>query len=514
MNQKWRRFAPLGLVLALLALIAAISLYIVQRQWNLYLQISLGLFVVGLAIYLILDPGSLRRGLKGRQVRHGSNAIVLVIAVTGILITVNYFVFGNSKRWDLTEDKANTLAPETLATIQQLPAPVLAEAFFTPRINSETTKSLLEQYKYESKGNFDYKFIDPEADPLAAQTAKITRDGTVVLEMAGRMEPVTFVTEKEMTGALVRLISNEQRTIYFLTGHGEHGIDTQNTGAYTVAKQVLESKNYKILPLNLLATNSIPDDADVIVIAGSRQPLSEREVEQLDQYLTDGGSLIVMSEPIQVTDFGDKADPLAEYLENFWNIKLGNDIVVDLSSQQPFVAVANSYANHPITEKLSGLVTYYPTVRSVTISGDTQGTNPAELVFTSEQAWAETSKEELEKQQINPTEGEDMIGTVPLVVADEKVDAGARLVIFGDSEFATDENFVQYGNGDLFINSVDWASQQENLINLTPKESIQRVLVPPQKYTLGMILFISVFLLPGIVVVSGGVVWYQRRKQG
>ena len=264
----------------------------------------------------------------------------------------------------------------------------------------------------------------------------------------------------------------------------------------------------------MLATNSIPDDADVIVIAGSRQPLSEREVEQLDQYLTDGGSLIVMSEPIQVTDFGDKADPLAEYLENFWNIKLGNDIVVDLSSQQPFVAVANSYANHPITEKLSGLVTYYPTVRSVTISGETQGTNPVELVFTSEQAWAETSKEELEKQQINPTEGEDMIGTVPLVVADEKVDAGARLVIFGDSEFATDENFVQYGNGDLFINSVDWASQQENLINLTPKESIQRVLVPPQKYTLGMILFISVFLLPGIVVVSGGVVWYQRRKQG
>lgn len=88
------------------------------------------------------------------------------------------------------------------------------------------------------------------------------------------------------------------------------------------------------------------------------------------------------------------------------------------------------------------------------------------------------------------------------------------MVVFGDSEFAADENFIQYGNGDLLINSVDWASRQEELINLTPKDPVQRVLVPPQRYTLGLILFISVFLLPGMIVIAGGIVWYQRRKQG
>ena len=514
MNPKWRRYAPLGLVLSVLALLSAISLYIIQREWNLYVQISLALVVVGVAVYILLDPGSFRRLLKGRQVRHGSNAIVLLLAFTGILIIVNYFAFGNSKRWDLTEDKTNTLAPETIDTIQKLPAPVMAKAFFTPRINSETTRNLLEQYKYEAEGNLEYQFIDPEADPLAAQAAKITRDGTVVLEMAGRIEPVTFVTEKEMTEALIRLISNEQRIVYFLTGHGEHGIDTQVEGAYTGARQVLESKNYKVMPLNLLATNRIPEDADVIVIAGPMQPLASSEVDQLEQFLANGGSIIVMSEPLQVTDFGNKEDPLAEYLANSWNIRLGNDIVVDLSSQQPFVAVSNSYASHPITEKLLGLITYFPTVRSVTIAGDSQETISTELVFTSEQAWAETSTEELEKQQINPTEGEDLIGTVPLVVVGEKIDSGARMVVFGDSEFAADENFIQYGNGDLLINSVDWASRQEELINLTPKDPVQRVLVPPQRYTLGLILFISVFLLPGMIVIAGSIVWYQRRKQG
>jgi len=514
MNSRWSRFAPLGLVISLLAAMAAISLYIIQREWNLYLQICLGLVLVGIAIYVILDPGRIRRALRGRQVRHGSNAVILLIAFVGILIVLNYFIFGNSKRWDLTEDKANTLAPETLDTLEQLPESVMALAFFTPRINSESTRNLLEQYKYDSQGNFDYKFIDPEADPLTAQSAKVTRDGMVVLEMSGRMEPVTFVTEKELTGAMVRLISNEERVVYFLTGHGEHGIDTPTTGAFTIAKQVLESKNYQVLPLNLLATNSIPENADVIVIAGPMQPLAPREVEQLDQFLIKGGSLIVMSEPLQVTNFGEKEDPLAEYLENSWNIKLGNDIVVDLSSQQSFVAVANSYADHAITEKLMGLVTYFPTVRSVTLAGETQEANPIELVLTSEQAWAETSTDELEQQQISPTEGEDKIGNVPLVVVTEKLEGNPRLVVFGDSEFASDENFTQYGNGDLFINSIDWAAQQEDLINLTPKESVQRILVPPQRYTLGLILFVSVFLIPGIVVIAGGVVWYQRRKQG
>jgi len=88
------------------------------------------------------------------------------------------------------------------------------------------------------------------------------------------------------------------------------------------------------------------------------------------------------------------------------------------------------------------------------------------------------------------------------------------VVVIGDSDFASDANFSRYGNGDLLVNSIDWAVGQENLINLTPKDTIQRVLVPPQRYTLGMILFGSVFLLPGVVLLSGIIVWIQRRKRG
>jgi ABC-type uncharacterized transport system involved in gliding motility auxiliary subunit len=518
MKPQFRRFAPVGLYLAGIAALVAISLYIIQREWNLYLQISLGAILVGLALFALLDPAQVRQVLTGRQARYGSNVLVMTIAFIGILVVINYVGSKNSIRKDLTEDKSNTLAPESLNTLEKLPQAVQAQAFFTARnTSSDTAKKLLEQFKFEGKGKFDYKFIDPEADPVAAQQAKITRDGMVVIKMGDRQEPVEFVTEKDMTSALVRLISNETRAVYFLTGHGEHDPESTGNDAYSNAKLVLESKNYKVAKLNLLSTNKVPDDARVIVIAGPMQPVSSGEVTLLKTFVDKGGALIVMEEPLPVTQFGDQPDPLSDYLANDWGIGLGKDMVVDTALQQLSIAVANQYANHAITQKMQGLAALFPSARSVSITGKKDGIDQTQLVLTSAQAWGETDLQGLENNgqiSVQPDQGKDLIGPVPLVVVAEHTGGNNRVVVFGDSDFAADTYFSQFGNGDLFINSVDWASGQENLINLTPKDTVQRVLVAPTRYTMGLMLFGFVFFVPGAVLISGIVVWIQRRKRG
>ncbi|MCI0521471.1 MAG: GldG family protein [Chloroflexi bacterium] len=517
MKPQWRRFAPWGLYLALAAALVSLGLYIVQRQWNLALQISLGVILLGIALFALLDPMRARQALTGRQARHGSNALVLTLAFVGILVVVNYLAYKNSQRWDLTEGKENTLAVETLDTLATLPEAVEAQAFFTSRLSPENAKNLLEQYQFAAKGKLSYRFIDPEADPVAAQNAKITRDGTVVLVMGGRQELVEFVNEKEITSALVRLINVQSKMVYFLTGHGERDISGQNEDAYGMVKQVLESKNYQVEAINLLSVNAIPEDANVLVIPGPRKPLTEGEVALLTGYLERGGALIVMEEPLPTTEFGDQADPLAAYLAQTWGVVLGSDIVVDLSSQQPFLAVASQYGAHAITEKLSGMVTFFPTARSVKSAPTAAGVAPLGLVYTGDQAWGETDFAALEGgggPQAAPDEGADLIGNVPLAALVDDAASGSRLVVFGDADFATNAYFAQYGNGDLFINSVDWAAGQEDLISLTPKDEVQRVLAPPQRYSIGLILLGSVFLLPGSVLAAGVIVWYQRRKRG
>jgi ABC-type uncharacterized transport system involved in gliding motility auxiliary subunit len=269
-------------------------LYIVQREFNLYLQICLGLIIVGLALYALLDPERVRQLLTGRQARYGSNALVLSLAFVGIVVVLNYLVFQNSKRWDLTEDKQYTLAPETHDTLRNLKEPVLAQAFFTKRMSTDQAQVVLDQYKNNSNGKFNYMFIDPERNPVLAEQSNISRDGSIILTMGELKEPVTNVSEQEMTGALVRLLNPEQRTIYFLTGHGEYSPEDGGEKSYAQVKRTLESKNYSVKTLNLLATNQIPDDAKVVVVAGPQKPVSSAEVDLMSKYLEKGGALVVM----------------------------------------------------------------------------------------------------------------------------------------------------------------------------------------------------------------------------
>jgi ABC-type uncharacterized transport system involved in gliding motility auxiliary subunit len=523
MKFEWRRLAPVGLYLAIVAALASAGFYIVQRAFTLPLQISLGLVLVGLAVFALLDPERVREGLTGRQARYGSNALVMSVAFIGILVVINYLIYNNPKRWDLTENKQFTLAPETVDALNKLPEKVSALAFYTPKTPSDTARTLLDQYKFKSDGKFDYKFIDPLADPLAANQAGITSDGTVVLVMGNRKEQVTSVSEQELTGALIRLISPNSPTVYFLTGHGEFDPEGSGAQSYSRIKSTLEGKNYTVKKLNLLAENKIPDDAKLIVIAGPTKPVSEGEVAQLKAFVDAGGALIVMEEPLPVTDFGDSPDPLANYLSESWGITLGKDMVIDQTSPQPFVAVENQYGDHPVTQKMRGntaFVTFFPTARSVSVASGTTDVSATTLVSTAQQSWAETDLAALTNQQggngpqIKADPGVDLLGPVPIAAAAQNSTTNGRVVVFGDADFVTDNFVTQYGNSDLFVNSVDWTTKQENLINLTPKETTNRLLVPPGRYTLNLLLLGSVFVLPGSVLLAGIFVWSSRRRRG
>jgi len=516
MKPEWRRFAVFGLYLALLAALVALGLFIIQREWNLYLQISLAIILLGLGIFALLDPQRVRAALTGRQAKYGSNALVLTIACIGILVVINYVVSQNSKRWDLTEDQNFTLAPETLETLKSLPAPVKANAFFTGNMNSETARSLLEQYQFYSEGNLDYEFIDPDSNPVAAENAKITRDGTIVLVMGENQEQVTISSEQELTGALVRLINPVKSKVYFLTGHGEYSPEDTGDQSYALVKRTLEGKNYLVETLNLLATSTIPEDAEVIVIGGPREAMSQGEIELLTEYVNSAGGLVVMLEPVMLTEMEDADNPLEAYLNQTWGIGFQEDIVVDPTSGQAFAPYAAQYGSHPITEKIQRVTSQYPSTRSIVSELQTPGTSQVQLVLTAPQAWAETDLEGLNANppQIAFTEGEDQAGPISIAVAAENFESEGKVVVYGDADFVTDGNFFAFANSDIFVNSVDWAAGKEEIISLTPKSNTQRVLVPPQKTVMNLIFLVVVVLMPALGLIGGVIVWTQKRRRG
>lgn len=516
-NPKLKPYAPLGLYLALLALLSAGGMYFIWRDFNLQVKIALIVAIIGLALFIVFDPDRIRQALTGRQAQYGSNILVLVLAVAGILVVLNYLVYKNPKSWDLTEDKTNTLTEETLAILGSLDQPVKATGYFTASASyaQSSAQDILNNYKMNSNGKFSYEFVDPEANPVMAQTAGITQDRTIVLQMGDQQEAITYTSENEMTGALIRLMSGEIRSVYFLTGHGEYDIEGATERSYMTAQQTLAVKNYKIESLNLLAAKEIPADANLLVIAGPTVPLSQDEVELLAEFSQSGGALIIMQEPPVLTDYGDQPDPLAEYLEQDWGITLGNDLVVDLQLQTGSEAVATSYGVHPITQKMEGVATIYPTSRSLQTSDEIENISLTPLAMTAAfpTSWAETDLERLQQGEVEANEGEDVPGPVTLAVAAENYETGGRLVVFGDSDFASDNAFYTQRNGDMLINSADWATEQEDMINLTPREQTTRFLLPPFPAYTNLVILATVCILPALVLGAGGWVWLARRRR-
>lgn len=524
---SWHRFTFIALLVAILACIVGGIFVLARGLLNVNLVsfttaetldrgwiISFGVVILAMAAYFLLEPNKVRRALTGRQARYGSNAFIMTAAFLGILVVVNVLLYQNPvEPLDATQDKQNTLAPETLQALEQLKEPVNATGFFSANLSNESADELLGRVKAASNGNFDYKFVNPDIDPVAAKEAGITGDGKILLTMDNRKEIAGFASETEITKALYRLINPEPRVIYFLTGHGEASIDGGTPGM-SLARQNLENKNYTVKSLNLLSTAKIPEDALTVVIAGPKKQVSQVEVNQLKAYADAGGSLIVMEDPVIATDFGVSPDPLAAYLTNEWGITLNDDIIIDLSSQQALVAYSESYSPHPITQNLSqNYIVIMPQARSISITEGVENVTPSGLLLTSANSWGEVNFVNAEGSQVT-LDPEDLPGPLVMAAAGENLATNGRVVVFGNSIFATDEGFDAYGNGNIFANALDWAAFQEDAISITAYTPTERTFLPPGGLQLLIIVLGTGLILPGLVVLAGVSTWLARRRQG
>lgn len=527
MKSDPRRYAPIGLVLSGLAFLTILGILVLRgftavgmytppdsNLLDRILYIAIAVFIAGYAVYAILDPNRVYKFLTGRQAQYGSNSMILFVAFVGILVVVNMLAERYPQRWDVTEDKQHTLAPETIDALETLPEPVLATGFYSIRMNTQTADELLQDFKTNSNGNFDYRFLDPDANPVLVNELGITGDGKILLQMGENKEIVSFASESELTNGLIRLLNPTKPALYFLTGEGEHDTESVGDASYTRIRQVLESKNYIVKTLNLQAANAIPEDADVVVVAGPLVPLSKNVVDLLKEYVANDGSLLVMANPVPLTEFGDKTDLLAAYLASDWGIVLNNDIIVDTNSpSSPFFAVAAQYNAHPITEKMQGIAAIFPYARSLTINENSEAPSTP-LVLTIENSWGETDFSEIENQELGYDEGVDQPGPMLLAAAAESISANSRLVVFGSSSFAQDSNFDFSGNGDMLVNSIDWLAGQDDLIGITENETTMRTFNAPGSTQVILLVITTSCLVPLAIIVGGGYAWIKRRKRG
>jgi ABC-type uncharacterized transport system involved in gliding motility auxiliary subunit len=484
--------------------------------------------LVCMALYIASQWREIASYFKTRQARYGTLAAFSIFIALGILVAVNYIGKRENKRWDLTASKQFSLSDQSRNYVSKLDTPLTVRVF-DKDINFQQYRDRLQGYEYASK-QVKTEYTDPDRNPAAAQQYKVEQYGTLIFDYKGRSERITQDTEQDITNAIIKVVTGQQKKVYFTDGHGEKDTTSSERDGFNTIVQALGRENYTTDKVVLAQKGSVPDDASVVVIAGPKTDFFPPEIDALKAYLAKNGKLLMLLDPPARIDSPPLTNLVA--LAHDWGINVGNDIVVDVSGMgQLFgaseaVPVAAQYPSHPITDRFR-VMTAYPMSRSASpIEGGVNGHTAQPLVNTSPQSWAETDLQALMKgQKIALDPGKDkpgpitlasaVTGAAPLDPAKPPDTTGgpkpeARLVVFGDSDFASNSVLGIEGNKDIFMNAVGWLSQQENLISVRAKEPDDRRLTLTARQQNGLTLF-SVFGVPGLIFVTGIYSWWRRR---
>ncbi|MGC4115898.1 MAG: GldG family protein [Myxococcales bacterium] len=469
--------------------------------------------------YAVTNFGELGKTATSRGSFFVGLTAISTVAVIAVLVFANYIVVRNPKSWDLTKNQIHALSPDTVKTLEGLTADVTATAFYSPA--EPQYGALTDLFKrYEGKSaHFKYEFVEPIKDPVKAKQFNVRADGPrVVVKLGATESRFQEINEEALTNAIVKVTHSATKKVYFTTGHGESDPDDAGETGLSEVKKRMDNEGLKAEKLNLASITDIPADAQVVVIAGPAKPFQPGEVDTVKRFLDAGGKAFVMVEP-PPTESG------LDSLLKAYSVEADPTIVVDplsrLFGASEVVPVVQNYNTESEIVKDFKLNTVYPTARPLTVlhqEGASGGVIAKPVALSMQSAWGETNPAGKVQRDEN-----EKGGPFPLVVQvtrDTKTPEGngvkrsdqARLIVSGDRDFATNKFRTAFGNEDLFLNCVNWLSEQTERITIRPRlrDASRLYLTKDQQST---IFILAIDVLPVTLLALGLAVWLVRRSK-
>lgn len=481
-----------------------------------YVLINLGLGAVLAAISAIVNAGDLKSGLTGRSTKLGVNAAVYAAAVLAILVLVNYIAARNQKRFDLTENKQYSLSEASVNLMKGLDQPIKVTGFFLGGV-AGPIEDLLESYDNVNPDKFEWEIVDPDKRPELAERYGVRQNATLIVERGEERKtlsnatPATF--EESLTNGILAITGTGKKTVCAVTGHGERDLDdVQSETGFGQAKKALEGENYTVQPLMLATVGAVPADCTIVLIAGPERPYLESETQALDAYLAKGGSVYAMIDPLY-------SGPLVALLGK-WGATVNDDIIVDevtrlFEGQQLGIQpIVNTYdPEHPLTRDFKKQ-TIFTQARSVSAGKAPEGYSAVEIAKTSVNSWGEAGVADLFKTGQVKLDAKDRRGPVAVAVAvgpaGQERDGKAKLVVFGDADFANNRFISAFFNTDLFLNAANWLTGQEKQISIRPKGP-RASFVRLTDEQMQPIFYLAVLILPQLLLTMGIIIAWRRR---
>ncbi len=412
-----------------------------------------------------------------------------LVLMTAIVVAAGALLIRHDTRWDWTANSRWTPSPTMRAILASVRENVQVTAFFRGGTRGEAASRLRERLEIfrRRNPNLEYRFVDPLAEPTEATAYGVAVDGTVVVEAGTRREIVDGLDEADLAAALVRLLRTRDAIVAFVEGHGERTPADDGPDGMAGAAHALREAGVTVTRTILLREEETRPTPHVLVLAGPRLDPQPEETDRLAAHLDGGGGLLVLIDPREL--------PNLQGLLARYGVEAAADVVVDPSTRlygaDATVPVVTDYGAHAVTEPLRSpgvTPTFFPVARSLRYVPPEGTRHRAEvLARTGPRSWGERA-ETVGAEGPARRDEEEAAGPLTLALALENA-AGGRLIVVGDSDFASNANLGLSGNGVFLARAVEWlAGEQEDVpvpppsgptpLLLTEAQLLARVTIP------------------------------------
>lgn len=450
-----------------------------------------------------------------------------------LLFPLNYLASEHNQRWDFGYFKTASPGTSTQALVSGLDTPVRAYLFFPA--NSDVREEVRTYFDQLTAPNLEVLFVDHALEPELAKELKVRDNGSIVLARGEgddlQTESVKVGTEfdkarrklkkldENVRESLIKL-ARDKRTIYFTVGHGEHywDSDTEQLRKLGSFKRVLTAMNFRVKELGLadgLATE-VPEDADVVVIAGPTRPFLDEELASLDTFRKSGGALWILGEP-DMSDLSGVLKPLGVSITTGTTLTSDQNIIpIFRAPQDQTNLVTNKYSTHPSVTTLSrnsDELVFLTLGAAPVVEEGKPDFKRTVAMRTLAEVWADDGDYQLEPELNERRQ------TFNLLVAasgpGEGEDAGEfRALVMGDATWATDAVLDPRrtpANVQLIADSIAWLAEDEALGGTV--ESEEDVKIEHSKEGQGWMFYGTAFIVPlGLLTLGAGRI--RLRKKG
>jgi ABC-type uncharacterized transport system len=387
--------------------------------------------------------------------------LLSLAAVLALAVAVQAFAELKNHRFDLTAENRLSLSPYTLSVLKEVRDPLRIDLYYQ-RGQLQRSRDLLALMR-DNCPDLSYELVDLDRNPGRAKDHKVDHYDRAVLFYQGRETVVAAADEETLTGGIVKVLHAKPRVLYFVNGHRERQLVIGKDEDYGRASQLLRNESYDVRPLSLLHNQAVPSDASAVVLGGPEVDLLDTEIAELEAYLTGGGAVLVMVDPVPLPN-------LAAWLAKH-GLTLRDDVVIDRANRvygsDGTNVVVPFYRDHEAVRAMDVPVVL-GRARSVSLpSGeDDDASSRATIVArTADESFAATGAARTTLGEVLFDKNSDRPGPIG-VMGVAMVGGGGgttegRLAVIGDADFASDGYISLLGNKDLLVNTLGWMVLEE-----------------------------------------------------